>query len=187
MLKLTGICHSFGEHSVLEAVNLTLLPGERRSIMGPSGTGKTTLLRIVMGTLKPDRGTVESTFRKPAVVFQEPRLLPWRTALENVNLVLGDNTATLEKARSYLAQLELADAAGKYPRELSGGMQQRVAIARAMAVEGDLLILDEPFKAMDEELRSQVIALVDKTDAAILLVTHEKEEAAALGCEIMQI
>lgn len=187
MLKLSAVQHSFDGQQVLENVNLTLRPGQRIAIMGPSGTGKTTLLRIAMGLLKPENGTAENTFAKSAVVFQEPRLLPWRTAEENVNLVLKDNRATLEKARFFLNQLGLAEAAGKYPRELSGGMQQRVALARAMAMEGDLLILDEPFKAMDEALRSQVMAQVAKTDAAILLVTHEKEEAAALGCEIMHL
>lgn len=187
MLKLTSVGHSFDGQQVLENVNLTLHPGQRLAIMGPSGSGKTTLLRIAMGLVKPQKGAAENTFAKTAAVFQEPRLLPWRTAAENVNLVLKDNRTTLEKAQRYLKQLGLAEDAGKYPRELSGGMQQRVAIARALAMEGDLLILDEPFKAMDENLHDEVMALVAGTDAAILLVTHEKEEAAALGCEIMYL
>lgn len=187
MLKLTGITHTYGEKTVLKDRNLTLLPGQRVALMGPSGEGKTTLLRIALGLLKPTAGAVENTFRKTAAVFQEPRLLPWRTALENVNLVLCDNRSTLEMARQHLEQVGLGDAADKYPRELSGGMQQRVAIARALAVEGDLLILDEPFKAMDEALRQQVMDLVAKTDGAILLVTHEEEEAKALGCRIIKL
>lgn len=187
MLKLTDISHSFDGAPVLEHVSLTLSPGQRLALMGPSGMGKTTLLRIALGLLVPREGTVENTFRKTAAVFQEPRLLPWCTALENVNLVLGDSRDTLEKARACLERLGLGDAADKYPRELSGGMQQRVALARAMAVEGDLLILDEPFKAMDETLREQVIAQTAQTEAAILLVTHEEAEAAALGCEILRM
>ena len=187
MLKLTDISHSYGDHAVLQGRNLTLLPGQRIAIMGPSGCGKTTLLRIALGLLKPTEGTVENTFRKTAVVFQEPRLLPWRTALQNVNLVLGDGKATLETAKQYLKKVKLSDAADKYPRELSGGMQQRAAVARALAAEGDLLILDEPFKAMDEELREQIIALVNQTNAAILLVTHEETEAKMLGCEIIKL
>ena len=187
MLKLTNISHSYGKHVILEDTELTIRPGQRMAVMGPSGCGKTTLLRIALGLLKPTAGTVENTFRKTTAVFQEPRLLPWRTALENINLVLGDGKTTLETAKKYLEQVNLSDAADKYPRELSGGMQQRVSIARALAAEGDLLILDEPFKAMDEALRDQVIALVNRTDAAILLVTHEETEAKALGCEIIRI
>jgi len=187
MLKLAGISHSYGDHAVLKEKNLTLLPGQRIAVMGPSGCGKTTLLRIALGLLKPTAGAVENTFRKTAAVFQEPRLLPWRRALENVNLVLGDGKATLETAKTCLNQVGLSDAADKYPRELSGGMQQRVAVARALAAQGDLLILDEPFKAMDEALREQVIQLVARTDAAILLVTHEEVEARMLGCEIIKL
>ena len=187
MLKLTKISHSYGDHAVLGDRNLTIHPGQRIAIMGPSGCGKTTLLRIALGLLKPTAGTVENTFRKTTAVFQEPRLLPWRTALENINLVLGDGKTTLETAKKHLEMVNLSDAADKYPKELSGGMQQRVSIARALAAEGDLLILDEPFKAMDEALRDQVIALVNRTEAAILLVTHEEAEVKALGCEIIRI
>ena len=187
MLKLTNISHRYGDHPVLENRTLTLQPGERLALMGPSGCGKTTLLRIALGLLEPSEGTVENTFRKTAAVFQEPRLLPWRTALENVNLVLGDGKSTVETARKYLEQADLSDAAEKYPRELSGGMQQRVAIARALAAEGGLLILDEPFKAMDEALREKIIARVGETKAAILLVTHEEAEARQLGCEIIRM
>ena len=187
MLKLTGISHRYGEHPVLNRKDLLLEPGQRIALMGPSGCGKTTLLRIILGLLEPTEGTVENTFRKTAAVFQEPRLLPWRTALENVNLVLGDGKATLETAGVFLEQVKLSDAADKYPRELSGGMQQRVAVARALAADGDLLILDEPFKAMDEDLREKIIARVAQTDAAILLVTHEEAEAKLLGCEIIRM
>ena len=187
MVKLTGICHAYDGKTVLENRNLTVLPGQRIALMGPSGVGKTTLLRTVLGLLKPDSGTVQNRFAKTAAVFQEPRLLPWRTAAENVNLVLSDKAATMENAKHWLAKLGLGEAGDKYPEELSGGMQQRVAIARALAMEADLLVLDEPFKAMDEALRDQVIALVGQTKAAILLVTHEEEEAKALGCEIVRL
>lgn len=187
MVKLTGITHGYNGKAVLENRNLTLAPGQRIALMGPSGVGKTTLLRIVLGLLKPDSGTVENGFARTAAVFQEPRLLPWRTAAENVNLVLSDTGATMKTARHWLSRLGLGEAADKYPAELSGGMQQRVAIARALAMEADLLVLDEPFKAMDEALRSQVMALVGQSPAAILLVTHEEEEAQSLGCEIIKL
>lgn len=187
MLKLHNITHSYGENTVLKDVSLSLEPGRRLALMGPSGVGKTTLLRVALGLLTPDEGNAENSFRKTAAVFQEPRLLPWRTAAENVNLVLGDGGETMVTARKQLETLGLGDSADKYPRELSGGMQQRVAIARAMAVEADLLVLDEPFKAMDEDLRRRVMAQVARTDAAILLVTHAEEEAAALGCQIIRL
>lgn len=187
MVKLTGVTHAYDGKPVLENRNLTLHPGWRIALMGPSGVGKTTLLRIVLGLLKPDAGAVENSFSKTAVVFQEPRLLPWRTAAENVNLVLSDNRSTMETAKYWLSRLGLTEAADKYPAELSGGMQQRVAVARALAMEADLLVLDEPFKAMDEALREQVMTLVGQTRAAILLVTHEEEEARTLGCEIIKL
>ena len=187
MLKLNDISHSYGDHRVLETITLTLAPGQRKAIMGPSGCGKTTLLRIALGLMLPSEGTVENTFSKTAAVFQEPRLLPWRTALENVNVVLHDDKTSLETARKYLELVGLGEAAGKLPMELSGGMQQRVAIARALAWDADLLILDEPFKAMDEQLRRRIMSLVNDTKAAILLVTHEEAEANALGCEIINM
>jgi len=187
MLKLTGITHSFGENTVLRNFCLTLQPGQRIALMGPSGVGKTTVLRLAMGLLTPDEGAVENRFRKTGVVFQEPRLLPWRTAAENVNLVLGDGKETMPLAQSWLERLGLKDAADQYPTELSGGMQQRVALARALALDGDFLILDEPFKGLDEELRIQVMEQVGKTNAAIVLVTHDEEEAKALACEIIRL
>ena len=187
MLKLTDVSHSFQGRQVLQGVSLTLQPGQRLCLMGPSGRGKTTLLRIAMGLLAPEGGTVENTFHKISAVFQEPRLLPWCTALENVNLVLGDTPATAALAKAHLERLGLSDALDKYPRELSGGMQQRVAVARALAAKGDLLILDEPFKAMDDALRQQIIDLVAQTEAAVLLVTHEEAEAKKLGCDMIKL
>ena len=187
VLELKNISHRYDSQWVLRNRNLTLKPGQRLAIMGASGCGKTTLLRIALGLMKPTEGAVKNSFSNLGVVFQEPRLLPWRTALENVNLVLGDSRETREKAGSFLELVGLADARDKLPGELSGGMQQRVALARALALEGDCLILDEPFKAMDEALRRQMIDLVAQTKAAVLLVTHEEAEAKALGCEILRL
>lgn len=187
MLKLTDISHSYGAHRILENRTLELKPGQRLALMGPSGCGKTTLLRIALGLLKPREGKVENTFRKTVAVFQEPRLLPWRTAVENVNLVLSDDKSTIAEAKAALEAVGLGEACEKYPRELSGGMQQRVALARALAAEGECLVLDEPFKGLDRELHRKILALVGQTKAAILLVTHDEDEAKALGCEIIRM
>ena len=156
--------------------------------MGPSGCGKTTLLRVALGLQHPDAGSVSNRFACPASVFQEPRLLPWRTALENVNLVLSDGPGTREEARGWLERLELGDAAELYPTELSGGMQQRVSLARALAAGPDLLVLDEPFKGLDEALRTRMTALISQAlpEAAILLATHSEAEAEALGCRVLR-
>ena len=187
MLKIRNLTHRYGENTVLNNISLTLAPGERIALMGPSGCGKTTLLRLALGLLKPAQGQIENSFQKTGVVFQEPRLLSWRTALENVNLVLGDKAATLPQAGEWLSRMELEEAAGKYPRELSGGMQQRTSLARALAIQPELLVLDEPFRGLDEALKDRILRQVHTADAAILLVTHDPAEALALGCEIMTL
>lgn len=188
MLRLEEISVRFGEKQVLDKCSLRLEKGERVALTGPSGCGKTTLARVALSLQKPDSGTVSSGFARAAAVFQEPRLLPWLTAEENVNLVLSDRTDTIEEARAWLARLELGDSAELYPSELSGGMQQRVSIARALAPGPELLIMDEPFKAMDEALRDRVLRVTADAlgDAALLLITHSEREAYALGCRVLR-
>lgn len=188
MLELKELSLSFGGHAVLSNCSLHIAPGERIALMGPSGCGKTTLLRTALSLQQPDSGTVVCRAHKPAAVFQEPRLLPWLTALENVNLVLSDTPETLPAARAWLECMELADSAGLYPAELSGGMQQRVSLARALACEPDLLVLDEPFKGLDSALYDRILEVLKKAldGASLLLATHREEEALALGCRIVR-
>ena len=188
MLDCQGISVSFGEKPVLSDCSLILRRGQRLALMGPSGCGKTTLLRILLTLQKPDCGTVRVDTKRIGAVFQEPRLLPWCTAAENVNAVLSDCPETLQEANYWLDQLELTDAAGLFPDELSGGMQQRVSIARALSVQPELLILDEPFKGLDSALHDRVISVVKASlgQSALLLATHSEEEAAALGCQILR-
>ncbi len=185
MLELKNVSLSYGDLRVLRDVSLRLDPGERIAVMGPSGCGKTSLLRVIAGLQSPDSGTVERTARRLSFVFQEPRLLPWLTAEENVRLVLPD-THQGEDAAAWLSRFGLSDAADKLPAELSGGMQQLVSLARALVCTPDFLLLDEPFKALDAAAKQNAIATVsDGTDAAIILVTHDACEAEALGCRVM--
>ena len=188
MIEVQGLTLAFGGNAVLRGVDFTLPRGGRAALMGPSGSGKTTFLRVLAGLQKPDSGTVQVSAQKIACVFQEPRLLPWLTAVQNVNVVLSDRAETLPQAAVWLERFGLADAAEQYPAALSGGMQQRVALARAMAYGADLLLLDEPFKAMDDALRRAVMqAVADAAgDTALVLVTHSAGEAEALGCTIYQ-
>jgi NitT/TauT family transport system ATP-binding protein len=172
--------------TVLKDCSLHVLPGEKCALMGPSGCGKTTLLKLLLGLMKPLGGRSEIR-GKAACVFQEPRLLPWRTAAENVNVVLADKGETLPEARAWLEKLGLGEAAGLYPDELSGGMKQRTAIARALAYGGEALLLDEPLKGLDQALKQRTAELIleNSRDKAILLVTHDREEAALLADRVL--
>lgn len=188
MVQLERVSLRYGDKTVLENCSLRLAPGERLALMGPSGCGKTSLLRLALGLEKPDSGSRRLRATRLGVVFQEPRLLPWLTAEENVNLVLTDREDSLPDARLWLERMGLAAAAKLRPEELSGGMQQRLAIARALAREPELLVLDEPFKAMDEALHMLVLNLMREAmgGAALLLATHSEEEARALDCRILR-
>lgn len=185
MLELKNVSLSYGDLRVLRDVSLRLAPGERIAVMGPSGCGKTSLLRVIAGLQSPDSGTVERTAQRLSFVFQEPRLLPWLTAAENVRLVLPDAHHG-EDSAVWLSRFGLSDAADKLPAELSGGMQQLVSLARALVCAPDLLLLDEPFKALDAAAKQNAITAVSAgADAAIILVTHDIHEAEALGCRVI--
>ena len=141
---------------------------------------------MLAGLRAPDGGSVRVSPGRIACVFQEPRLLPWRTAAENVNAVLSDRTQTMPQARAWLERLELGAAAEQYPAALSGGMQQRVAIARALAYDAPVLLLDEPFRALDAALRARVIACIaaETQGRTLVLATHDPADADALGCTV---
>lgn len=185
MLELKDVSLSFGALEVLRGASLTLGQGERIAITGPSGCGKTSLLHVIAGLLHPDSGLVRNRAAHTACVFQEPRLLPWLSAEENVSIVMPHGTQG-QDALMLLKKLGLADSAEKHPCELSGGMQQRAALARALAYAPDLLLLDEPFRALDAASKALAIdAVNERADCAVILVTHSPEEANALGCRII--
>lgn len=185
MLELKDVSLSFGALEVLRGASLMLGQDERIAITGPSGCGKTSLLHVIAGLLHPDSGLVRNRAARTACVFQEPRLLPWLSAEENVSIVMPHGTQG-QDALMLLKKLGLADSAEKHPCELSGGMQQRAALARALAYAPDLLLLDEPFRALDAASKALAIdAVNERADCAVILVTHSPEEADALGCRII--
>ena len=186
----------------LEKANLAVRPGEFISFIGPSGCGKTTLLRVIADLEKPTSGSISVNGVTPEAarlgrqygyVFQSPALYPWRTAEANVMLpleVFGYSKAERqERARRYLAMVNLAGFEKKYPWQLSGGMQQRVSIARALSFEPALLLMDEPFGALDEivrdRLNEQLLRLWAETRKTVIFVTHSIPEAVFLSTRIV--
>jgi NitT/TauT family transport system ATP-binding protein len=168
------------------------------AILGTSGCGKTTLLNLIAGLRKPDAGDIVSRSDSLSMVFQEPRLLPWRTVCENVSLPLMrcmSKKAALDKAMRYLALVSLEDKAGALPAELSGGQAQRANLARAFACPCDLLLMDEPFQALDIPMRIDLMditrGLIEKTAAEtnkaplVIMVTHDPREAVYMGKRII--
>ena len=169
--------------AALLGVDLDVAPGEFVALLGRSGCGKTTLLRLLGGLDDGMTGELQ-TGAAPAVVFQDPRLLPWRRALQNVALGLRGPDAPV-RATAALAEVGLAGREQAWPRQLSGGQRQRVALARALVREPDLLLLDEPFSALDALTRIEVQQLVrelwERHRPAVLFVTHDVEEALLLA------
>jgi sulfonate transport system ATP-binding protein len=181
------VVRRFGDRVVLDHLCLTIADGELVVLLGPSGCGKTTLLRLMAGLDRPDGGTVEVATRR-AIVFQGDRLLPWQRALGNVTLGLHGPDAG-PRARAALAEVGLAGREQAWPKELSGGEAQRVALARALVSQPELVLLDEPFAALDaitrRRMHNLVRALRRRHHAAMLLVTHDVDEAIALADRIV--
>jgi NitT/TauT family transport system ATP-binding protein len=201
LISLKQVCKSFkdGQIQALDDLSFDVKPGEFISLVGPSGCGKTTLLRLIDGLITPDSGEVLVKGRPPeptfsmAMVFQSARLLPWRTVAGNIEFVLGLRGLSLKarksRALALLGAVGLRDFADAYPHELSGGMQQRVGLARALAVEPDVLLMDEPFAALDamtrETLRAELLRLWERRRMAVVFVTHDIDEAIILSQRIV--
>jgi len=186
MLEFDRVVLERGGQRVLDDVELRIAPGERVGLVGPSGTGKSSLLKLAAGLLAPASGRVANRFARTCMAFQEPRLLPWRSVLDNLCIPLHaaghDKAGARRIATRWLQRMGLAERAGAWPRQLSGGMAQRVALARAFATAPNLLLLDEPFAALDPALRRELGALCDaelaRTGAALLCVSHHPRELA---------
>ena len=193
-LRITGLSHRFVRTEILADIDLAVRPSESVALVGPSGCGKTTLLNLCAGLLHPSEGRIDNRFATTAYVFQQPRLLPWLRAGTNIALGLKARGAgrveRRQRARELGQQLGLAPSdLEKYPHELSGGMQSRVALARALAVEPDLLLLDEPFSALDVGLKAELYALLlqqpREHGTGVLMITHDLMEAVRLVSRIL--
>lgn len=180
-IVISGLSKAFGEKQVLENFSCTLPAPGLTALMGPSGVGKTTLFRILLGLEKPDSGVIFGMEGKTlSVVFQEDRLFPDLTVLQNTE-VAGTN------GEAWLARLGLQSELSAYPQSLSGGMRRRVSIARAICRNGDVFLLDEPFQGLDRERKRDVMEIFRqlKKEKPVLLITHDPEEADFLADQVL--
>ena len=203
-LRVEGVGMAFetkaGSFEALTGIDLTIERGEFVTLIGHSGCGKSTLLNLVAGLLRPTAGALILAEREiggpgpdRGVVFQNHSLLPWLTCFENVHLAVERvfKEKLKEKTHAALELVGLSHAEHKYPHEISGGMKQRVGIARALAMEPKMLLVDEPFGALDAltraNLQDELLKIVDKTGATVLMVTHDVDEAVLLSDRIVMM
>ncbi len=198
LLELHEVELRYGDTPVVQGLNMHVNTGELACLLGPSGCGKTTLLRVMAGLQDPSAGSLQlppdaSGSGPVAFVFQQPSLLPWRTTLQNVTLpleLIGRGNAAERKAaaRAMLEEVDLASAIDLYPDQLSGGMKMRVSIARALVTDPNLLLLDEPFAALDDMLRNQLgqllLRLWRERKFTAVMVTHNIGESILLSHRI---
>jgi len=196
-VRLTEVSKAYGAGPssllALDGVSLTVADGEFVCIIGASGCGKSTLLNLVAGLDKPTAGQVETGGRRVGLMFQEPALFPWLTAGRNVELALRARGVPRSQRPALTAELletvRLGAFAGKRPHELSGGMRQRVAMARALALDADVLLMDEPFGALDamtrDLLHDELERICSERTLTVLFVTHNVREAARLGDRVI--
>lgn len=189
-LSLNRLTHGFLGREILSQITLSVAPAEVVALVGPSGCGKSTLVHIAAGLIEPREGRVTRHYRRHGMVFQDPRLMPWADALDNIAFAAKLTGVSRRAAREAARQAAIrahfaAEDLGKFPVELSGGMRQRVAIARALVAQPDFLYFDEPFTALDVALKRRMQDLVIEASAsgqfAALFVTHDLAEAARIA------
>lgn len=196
VIRFHGVGMTFprADEPVLVDIDLDVEPGELVAVIGPSGCGKSTLLNLLAGLTMPTTGSIElARDISSAYVFQSPRLLPWRSVQANVEFGLEqigvDRATRLSRATAALEMVHLGDHRDKYPYQLSGGMQQRAALARGLALEPSLLLLDEPFGALDALTRSylqeELLGIVQRLKSTAILVTHDIDEALLLADRVV--
>ena len=189
MIRIRNFSKKYGENVVFENRSFDLEERKTTAIMGKSGLGKTTLLRILMGLEKHDAGSIEGMENKKiSAVFQEDRLCENLSAVTNVAIVCEKNV-TLQEIRKELENIGLSGSTEKPVRELSGGMKRRVAIIRSIMADSDIVVFDEPFKGLDVETRKTVIEYLKKKlkDRTVIMVTHDIDEALSLNCKIINL
>ncbi len=188
-MKIEHLTFSFDNKRIFDDFSIEIEDKRITALMAPSGNGKTTLLRLIAGLLKPESGNIDINGQSVGIMFQEPRLFGQLTALQNVMLVIKSRDNKQEQAMQLLDAFGVSDAADKYPDELSGGMAKRVSLARAFAYNPDILLLDEPFSALDENTKAFVMSsakpfLIGKT---VLFVTHDIQEAVSFAEKIIHL
>ncbi|MBE6118711.1 MAG: ATP-binding cassette domain-containing protein [Erysipelotrichaceae bacterium] len=181
-MKVEELCVSFGDKTVLDHFSAEFHEGIT-CLTGPSGYGKTTLLHTIAGLIRPQSGRIVDRPDKVALMFQDDRLFPWMNALQNITIVCDDES----RAMHYLKAVELEQEALSMPSSLSGGMRRRIALARALAYNGDLVLLDEPFKGMDLPLVERLAPLIQSLTVPVILSTHSPEEQAIVGGRILEM
>ncbi len=186
-IRIRQVSKSYGEKAVWRDLNLAISPGSSTALMGASGCGKTTLLRMMMRLEEPDGGSIEGVPQRISAVFQEDRLCPGFTAVENIEMVM--QTHNREELLGHLTRLGLGDSLDKPVETLSGGMKRRVAIARAYLAPSEMIFLDEPLKGLDEDTKASVIAWMQeqRQGRTVLLVTHDRGEAGRLAEQILEL
>ncbi len=188
-ISLEDVRKEYNKKQVIEGLSFRFLAGSKTAVIAPSGAGKTTLLRIILGLEQPDGGRIQ--YQKElfaSAVFQEDRLLEYASPLENIRAVLPKKTMTEAEIYKELSQVKLSEDAYRQCCFLSGGMKRRVAIVRAVLMPGNLLVMDEPFKGLDPELKEQVMEYVKERikGRTFLLVTHNREEAVYFQAESLK-
>ena len=194
VVRLDDVVVRFGVQTVLDGTSLSVTPGALTAVIGRSGCGKTTVLRLIAGLIDPAAGSIHRHFTEAACVFQDHRLLPWRSAVDNVAIGMMAKVASAGERRSR-ARCILQECGfdgsdlGKYPGQLSGGMKARVAIARALAIDPQLVLLDEPFNGLDFgrrlAMQDMVRRLVEGRGMTAIFVTHDLAEAARIADRIL--
>jgi ABC-type nitrate/sulfonate/bicarbonate transport system ATPase subunit len=192
MIKFESVSKSFNDLKILKDISFEIKSHEVVALQGASGSGKTVLLKLIAGILKPDSGTIKASVSRIGFIFQDHRLLPWRTALDNIALVLRANgmgkDESMEKAMSWMDKLGLSKFYDYFPAQLSGGMVQRVSIARAFAIEPEIMLMDEPFSSLDADLAASLLKelgqVLREYRTTAIYVTHDRLEAIGIANRI---